>query len=338
MKELIKTKPKLNRDILREVFYQILKSIYLRDEIDKFMMCGREQFQLPSIEYRPARIDSDNESDDSDYDGEPIVGTQIRSNFSLPLFLKPISLALASTMTSLDLRSSSPLLIPMLKSVDREMVKVKIFDFDGQLMEILEACVNIPNVREGVTIGLSDEDYNFASAMKSFAIPCHKLTIKKTQLNKMFTGINLNNQYLRNIRDLTIQGRFRKTPSFQKEMKEFASFLSLNFPNLENLNIIFLNKYGCQNYYWDWNDTKMANYFKVLGQDIKGYICFKILNEELEDINYTKYPDVQESDKEYYKIFPINDNLTFKMAYWGEDEESEYYGSEYNFDLSGYSS
>uniref|UniRef100_A0A914PRJ8 Uncharacterized protein n=1 Tax=Panagrolaimus davidi TaxID=227884 RepID=A0A914PRJ8_9BILA len=138
---LINTKPKLNRDILREVFSQILKSRYLRDEIDKFMMCGREPFQLaldiigrgvapvfyngsiyaqlPNIEYGPATIDSDNESDDSDYDGEPIVGTQIRSNYALPLFVKPLSLALASTMTSLDLRGFSPLLIPMLKSVDR---------------------------------------------------------------------------------------------------------------------------------------------------------------------------------------------------------------------------
>uniref|UniRef100_A0A914PIH3 Uncharacterized protein n=1 Tax=Panagrolaimus davidi TaxID=227884 RepID=A0A914PIH3_9BILA len=218
------------------------------------------------------------------------------------------------------------------------MAEVKICDSDEQLEDILEACVNIPHVREGVTIGLSSEDYDFASAMKSFAIPCRKLTIKKAQLNKMFTGINLNNQYLRNIRDLKIQGRFRMTPSVHKEVKEFASLLSLNFPNLENLNIMFLLKYGNRDYYWDWNDTRMANYFKVLRHDIKGCICFKILNEELEDINHTKYPDVQESDAEYYKIFPINDNLTFKMAYWYEVEESEYYDSEYDFDLFGYSS
>uniref|UniRef100_A0A914PXV3 Uncharacterized protein n=1 Tax=Panagrolaimus davidi TaxID=227884 RepID=A0A914PXV3_9BILA len=211
------------------------------------------------------------------------------------------------------------------------MEEVKIFDSDGQLKDILEACVNIPNVREGVTIGLSSEDYDFASGMKSFAIPCRELTIKKAQLNKMFTGINLNNQYLRNIRDLTIQGRFRKTPSVHKEVKEFATFLSLNFPNLENLNITFLLKYGYRNYYWDWNDTRMANSFKVLRHDIKGCICFKILNKELKNVNLTKYPDVQRSEEEYYKIFAINGNLTFKMSYWYEAEESEpeYYNSDY---------
>uniref|UniRef100_A0AC35FUR6 Uncharacterized protein n=1 Tax=Panagrolaimus sp. PS1159 TaxID=55785 RepID=A0AC35FUR6_9BILA len=164
--------------------------------------------------------------------------------------------------------------------------------------------------------------------MKSFAIPCRKLTIKKTQLNKMFTGINLNNPYLRNIRDLKIQGRFRMTPSFQKEVKEFASFLSLNFPNLENLDVIFVLKHGYKDYHWNWNDIRIANYFKVLRQDIGGCICFKIINKKLENINRTKYPDVQESDEEYYKIFPIKGNLTFKMAYWYEPEESEYYNSD----------
>uniref|UniRef100_A0A914P5Y9 Uncharacterized protein n=1 Tax=Panagrolaimus davidi TaxID=227884 RepID=A0A914P5Y9_9BILA len=76
-----------------------------------------KHFCNPNIQ--PARIDSDNESDDSDYDGGPIVGTEICSNYSLPLFVKPMSPALASTMVSLDLRGFSPLLIPMLKSVDR---------------------------------------------------------------------------------------------------------------------------------------------------------------------------------------------------------------------------
>uniref|UniRef100_A0AC34FMJ6 Uncharacterized protein n=1 Tax=Panagrolaimus sp. ES5 TaxID=591445 RepID=A0AC34FMJ6_9BILA len=272
--------------------------------------------------------DSDSDSDDSNYEA-PIFGTIIPTKI---LLIKPISVALASAVTSLDFRSFIPAFLPMLKYVDREMKELNIQDPKKQLKAILEACVNIPNVENGVTIELCS-NYNFTKQMKAFAIPCRKLTIKNAYFNYMHHGKKFDNSHLRNIRDLTIEGTSFKTDAFFKNFKEFAAFISLNFPNLETLNINFLFKNGCESYYWDWNDNRMADAFKSLPTDIKGCICFKILNCCLEYIDHVKYPDVHE-DSEYFKIFPVTNNLTFKLAYWYDYKVHKGKHSDY----SGYSS
>uniref|UniRef100_A0AC34FMV2 Uncharacterized protein n=1 Tax=Panagrolaimus sp. ES5 TaxID=591445 RepID=A0AC34FMV2_9BILA len=330
---------KLNRDILREVFYEIIKGNddFKRNDgckdVEKFMMLGREPFdlvldickqaegvvfykdkivaQLPNIEYKPLPVDSDYDSDDENYEA-PIIGTVFSSRI---LLIKPISLALATTITTLDLKGFILAYIPMLKSINREMKEVNIQDSDKQLKAILEACVNIPNVQDGVTIRLCSF-YDFSEGIKAFAIPCRKLTIKKAYFNTMYRGNNLYNPHLRNIRDLAIEGRFRKTSSIHKELKEFTAFIASNFPNLETLNINFLLKNHRSDYYWNWNDSRMANFFKTLPYGIRGCICFKIVNQELEGINRAKYPDVQENTEGHYKIFPVTNNLSFKLVYW----------------------
>uniref|UniRef100_A0A914XWD3 Uncharacterized protein n=1 Tax=Panagrolaimus superbus TaxID=310955 RepID=A0A914XWD3_9BILA len=228
--------PKLSSDILREVFYEIVKGNGSFKNVDKFMMIGREPFELvldicreaqnvvflkdkivaklPNIDYirydsddndtdesdsigndselyngtlsdidnyhYNSDSDSDSDSDDEDY----IFGTVIPHKF---FFIKPISVALASVITSLNLKSFIPAFIPMLKAINKELKEVNIQDVDKQLSVIFEACVNIPNVVDGVTIQLCS-NYNFSKQIKAFAIPSRKLTIKNAYFNYFYHG------------------------------------------------------------------------------------------------------------------------------------------------------
>uniref|UniRef100_A0AC35FED4 Uncharacterized protein n=1 Tax=Panagrolaimus sp. PS1159 TaxID=55785 RepID=A0AC35FED4_9BILA len=289
--------PKLCVDILRETFYEIVKR-YGFKWLDNFMMSGRQTYQfvlnicretdnvVPRVDYKPG-----------------CLGTEIPANM---LLFKPISMAFAFNMPTMDLRSFSPALIPMLKAIHERMQKVCIRYTKKQLKILFETSVDLSDTEKGITLRLCSNN-NFAVVLKSCAVLCQKLTIKHAIVDTIFEEMSIYTSDLHNVRILTFEGNLIKKLKCLKDVVRFVTFISTTFPNLETFNATIFAEF-CEKNIWNWKD--ISN----LPSGIKGCIIYKNLNSSISMVDEKKHPDIEIEGDECCKKFAVTDDFSLKFV------------------------
>uniref|UniRef100_A0A914P4Q2 LRR containing protein n=1 Tax=Panagrolaimus davidi TaxID=227884 RepID=A0A914P4Q2_9BILA len=281
--------PKLCVDILRETFYEIVKR-YGFKWLDNFMMSGRQPYEFPTIDYKPGRL-----------------GTEIPANM---LLFKPISMAFAFNMATLDLRNFSPALIPMLKAIHERMQKVCIRYTKNRLKILFETSVDLSDTEKGITLRLCSNN-NFSIVLKSCAVLCRKLTIKHAKVDTIFEEMSIYTSDLHNVRVLTIEGNLIKKLKCLKDVVRFVTFISTTFPNLETFDATISAEF-CENNVWKWND--ISSICSNIPSDIKGCIIYKNSNSSISTIDEKKHPDIEIEGDECCKKFAVTDDFSLKFV------------------------